>query len=371
MAKAFGIINSSGNHIYVEGMQDYRPIGAFSFLGRYRTIDFPMSNMSNSNIEHVQVFINQNPRSLVEHLGSGRHYNINSKRGKVQLLFASDASATSIYNTDIASFYKNLESIEKVHANYVVIAPSYIVYVQNYDKLLDAHIASGADVTLLYHKVENADTEYLNSDALTLNRQQGVEAIVKNRGIEPKKNIFLDTYVMKKELFIELIKKAHDLSSMYTLAQIVNLSCNELDIRGAEHEGFFAPLTTFNNVYKANMSLIDMKAADQLFDEKWPIYTRTNDSCPTQYFEGAEVKSSVVSNGCLIEGKIENSIIGRGCTIGKDCVIKNCIISSDSIIAEGTHLENLIVDKHSSVLHAKEIICEADNPGYVKRGDTI
>jgi glucose-1-phosphate adenylyltransferase len=85
--KAFGIITSSGNHIYVEGMQDYRSIGAFSFLGRYRVIDFPMSNMSNSGIEHVSVLMSNNPRSLVEHLGSGRHYNINSKRGKVQLLF--------------------------------------------------------------------------------------------------------------------------------------------------------------------------------------------------------------------------------------------------------------------------------------------
>ena len=126
--RAFGIISSSGNHIHVEGMQDYRSIGAFSFLGRYRAIDFPMSNMSNSGIEHVSVLMSNNPRSLVEHLGSGRHYNINSKRGKVQMLFAANASATSIYNTDIASFYVNVESISKVHADYVVVAPSYMVF---------------------------------------------------------------------------------------------------------------------------------------------------------------------------------------------------------------------------------------------------
>ena len=145
----------------------------------------------------------------------------------------------------------------------------------------------------------------------------------------------------------------------------------DLDVRGEEHTGYFAPLTTFKNVYKYNLALIDRKVADELFDEKWPIYTRTNDSCPTQYFAGSSVKGSVVSNGCLIEGTIENSIVGRGCKIGKGCVIKNCIISSDAVIAEGTHLENLIVDKHASILHAKEIICESDNPGYVKRGDTI
>ncbi|MGN0334081.1 MAG: glucose-1-phosphate adenylyltransferase subunit GlgD [Lachnospiraceae bacterium] len=373
MAKAFGIITSSGNHIYVEGMQDYRPIGAFSFLGRYRVIDFQMSNMSNSGIEHVQVFLNQKPRSLVDHLGSGRHYNINSKRGKVQMLFSENRSVTDIYNTDIAAFAENIESIQKARCPYVIIAPSHMVYTQNYEELLDAHIASGADVSLLYHAVENANEEYFNCDVLKMNRQNGVYEIMKNSGNKAVRNIFMDTYVMKKELFVELIQEARKISSMYTLSQILNKQCYEskLDVRGIAHEGYFAALTDFKSVYKANMGLIDMNVANQLFSEKWPIYTRTNDSCPTQYFEDASVKNSVVSNGCLIEGTIEHSIIGRGCTIGKGCVIKNCIISSESVIADGTHLENLIVDKHASVLHAKEIIGEPENPEYVKRGDVI
>ena len=104
MAKALGIITSSGTHIRVEGMQEYRPIGAFSFLGRYRVIDFPISNMSNSGIDHIQVYVRRKPRSLAEHLGTGRHYNINSKRGKLQLLFAEHSSENDIYNTDIAYF---------------------------------------------------------------------------------------------------------------------------------------------------------------------------------------------------------------------------------------------------------------------------
>ncbi len=372
MARAFGIITSSGNHIYVEGMQDYRPIGAFSFLGRYRAIDFPMSNMSNSEIEQVQVYLGQKPRSIVEHLGSGRHCNINSKNGKVKLLFSDNHSATSIYNTDIASFAENMESIQNARYPYVVIAPSYMVYTQDYDKLLNQHIESGADVTLLYHKAENPNENFLNCDALTLNRQSGVETIKRNRGNNTAAaNIFMDTYVMSKELFIELVNKARTLSSMYTLVQILNLSCKDLDVRGVAHEGYFASLTDFNSVYKANMELINLDKATELFHEDWPVYTRTNDSCPTQYFEDASVKNSAVSNGCLISGTIEHSVIGRGCVIGKGCVIKNCVISSEVTIADGTHLENLIVDKHASILHAKEIIGEEGNPGYVRRSDTI
>ena len=369
--RAFGIISSSGNHIYVEGMQDYRSIGAFSFLGRYRAIDFPMSNMSNSGIEHVEVLMSNNPRSLVEHLGSGRHYNINSKRGKVQLLFTEGGAATSFYNTNMAGFAQNLESIQKAPADYVVLAPGYMIYTQDYNKLLDHHIESGADITLLYHAVDKANEDFLNCDTLSLNRQSGVDALVRNRGAETSANIFMDTYVMKKSLFLDLIAKARSISSMYTLAQIVSSSCNELDVRGFEHKGYFATLTDFKSVYKANMSLIDYNNAKVLFDEKWPIYTRTSDTCPTQYFEEAEVKCSVVANGCLIQGNLENCVVGRGVTIGKDCVLKNCVISSDVVIADGTHLENLIVDKHASVLHTKEIVADPENPGYVKRGDMI
>lgn len=369
--RAFGIITSSGNHIYVEGMQDYRSIGAFSFLGRYRVVDFPMSNMSNSGIEHVAVLMSNNPRSLVEHLGSGRHYNINSKRGKLQLLFTEGGAATSFYNTNMTGFAQNLESIQKAPAEYVVLAPGYMVYTQDYDKLLDQHIESGADITLLYHPVETANEDFLNCDLLTLNRQNGVDEISRNRGGKAFANIFMDTYIMKKSLFLDLIAKARSISSMYTLSQIVNKCCHDLDVRGVAHEGFFATLTDFKSVYKANMSLIDYHNAKILFDEKWPIYTRTSDSCPTQYFEEADIKSSVVSNGCLIQGTVENSVIGRGCVIGKDCLIRNCVISTDVVIADGTHLENLIVDKHASVLHTKEIVADPKNPGYVKRGDIV
>lgn len=371
MAKAFGIITPAGTHIKVSGLQDYRPIGSFSFLGRYRVIDFPISNMSNSNIDRIQVYTRKNPRSLAEHLGTGRHYNINSKRGKLQLLFAEDHTENDIYNTDIAAYAENLEIIERMHQEYVVIAPDYMVYTQNYEDLIENHIESGADITLLYHNVNNAKEAFLNCDILNLNKQKGVESIEKNRGSAKDRSIFMDTYVMKKDLLVSLIKKARKLSSMYTLAQIVNLSCGELDVRGVSHRGFFATITDFKSYYDANMSLIDFKAAKELFGDDWTIYTRTNDSCPTQYFEGASVKNSVVSNGCLIEGTVENSIIGRGCKIKKGAVVKNSIILAAAVIGEGVHIENQVVDKWAQITHAKEVIADAAQPGYVRRDDTL
>ena len=371
MAKAFGIINTTGNHIWVEGMQEYRPIGAFSFLGRYRVIDFPMSNFSNSDIDRIHVMVGNNPRSLTEHLGTGRHYNINSKKGKVQVLFAGAHSRNDIYNTDIAAFDENMYRIERMREPYVIIAPSYMVFKQNFKELLDSHIDSEADITLLYHRIENANEAYLNCDYVTLNRQRGVLEIRKNRGYEAQRDIFMDTYVMKTELFIKLIKKAKALSSMYTLPQIVGLSCEDLDVRGYEHKGYFAALTDLKSYYEANMSLLDIEKAEDLMNEEWPIYTRTNDSSPTKYFADAEVKHAVVSNGCMIEGTIENSIIGRGCTIKKGAVIRNSVVLPDTFVEEGIHIEYQVIDKHTRLLHCKELIGTPLQPGYVRRGDTL
>ena len=371
MFKAFGIVNSTNKNIYVEGLEDYRPISSFSFLGRYRVVDFPISNLSNSGIDRIQVYVNKKPRSLVEHVGTGRHYNINSKSGKLQILFTQNDANQELYNTDISAYIENMESIEKMHHPYVVIVPNYMIYTADFDSLISAHVDSGADITLLYHAVDNAKENYLNCTAIELNRQKGVLTLERNRGNAKNRNIFMDTYIMKKELFVELVKEAKKISSMYTLGDIVRDKCATLDVRGVSHRGYFAALTDFKSYYNANMELIDYKAVSTLFNEEWPIYTRTNDSSPTHYYESASIKGSIISNGCCIEGTVENSIIGRGCTIKKGAVVKNSIVLADNVIGEGVHIENHVVDKHSTITHTKELVAPADKPGYVRRKDTL
>ena len=373
MYKAFGIINPSSRRLWVDGLQNYRPIGAFSFLGRYRVIDFPLSNMSNSDIDRIQVYINSKPRSLVEHLGTGRHYNINSKSGKLQILFSETDMSNDIYNTDVAAYYENLECIKRMHHPYVVIAPSYMVYSQNFSELINSHVSSEADITVLYHAVDSTKEKYLNCDLLNLNRQKGVLSIERNHGNSKSRNVSMDTYVMKTETFIDLIYKAREASSMYTLADMIGESCKEgtLDVRGVAHKGYFAAINDFKSYYEANMELIDIKTANTLFLSNWPIYTRTNNSSPTHYFQTASITNSVVSNGCIIEGTIENSIIGRGCKIAKGAVVKNSIILAGAEIGPDTQIDHQVVDKRAKILHVKELVNPEDKIGYIRREDTI
>ncbi len=370
-SNAFGIVNFSKQRIWVEGMQEYRAISAFSFLGRYRIIDFPISNMSNSGIEHVQVYVREKPISIVDHVGSGLQYNINSKRGNVRILFSNSTTDHDIYNNDITAYVENLESIEREPYPYVVITPGYMIYTADYNELLQTHIDSGADITLLYHTVDNADEYYLNCDTINLNRQKGVKSIDRNRGSAKNRNIFMETYIMKKNLLLELIDRARKLSSLFSLVDIINVMGDDLDVRGVAHHGFFASSTDFKSYYKANLDLIDPGVSDTLFRNDWPIYTKTNDSCPTQYSESADVRYSVVSNGCHIAGSVENSVIGRDVTIKKGAVVKNCVVLPDTVIGKDVHIENLVVDKHARVTEVKEIIANPESPGYIRRSDKL
>ena len=287
------------------------------------------------------------------------------------MVFADSQENKDYYNTDIKAYAENLDRMVKASNTHVVIAPGYMVYTQDFDELLKVHEESGADVTLLYHKVDNAKEAFLSCDCLNLNKQKGVESIQRNNGTTKTRNIFMDTYVMKKEIFLDLVAAAQKASSMYTMKHIINDMCGELDIRGVAHKGYFAPINDLKGYYDANLSLVDQKNVKTLFSDEWPIYTRTSDSCPTQYYETADVKSSFISNGCQIEGRVENSVIGRGCVIKPGAVVKNCVVLADTVIGNDVHIENHVVDRLAKVTRMKEIIADPEKPGYVKRNDTV
>ena len=371
MCRAFGIVNYEGPNVNVKGMQDYRPVAAFSFLGRYRMVDFPISNMSNSGVNHIKVFVKSNPRSLIEHLGTGRHYNINSKRGKLHILPAKNMDDVDFYNNDINYYMYNLQHIEEVNQPYVILAPSHMVYRQDFSTLLEQHIESGCDITMLYQNIDNAKEAFINCDVLNLNKQKGLLSIEKNRGNKKTATVSLETYIMKKELFINLVKKAANVSSLYWFRDIVNDEVENLDIRGVAHRGFVACCNDFKSYFNANIDLLDYEKAMDLFTSEWPIYTRTNDSCPTKYHENLNITNSMVSNGCEVEGDIINSVIGRGVVIKKGAVIKNSVILPGAMIGEDVHIENVVVDKKAHIVRKKDLIGQPDQPLYVKRNDKI
>ncbi|NBK97958.1 MAG: glucose-1-phosphate adenylyltransferase subunit GlgD [Erysipelotrichia bacterium] len=370
MCDAFGVVVFGGNNVHVDGLEDYRSIGAFSFLGRYRVIDFPISNMTNSGIDNIQLYVKRFPRSIIDHVGTGRHYNINSKRGKLSILFGEE-SASNFYRHDIASFHNNRLAIEAMPQKYVVVASNYMLYSIDYNDVIEQHMQTGADITMIYKNVDTAKDEFINCDSLNLNKQKGVLSIESNRGNYKSRNISLESYVMSKEIFLAMIDQAVNTSSLYWMRDILNDSCKFLDVRGYQYKGYLAAIDSFASYYKTNMELINPAERKKLFKEDWPIYTKTSDSAPTHYFSTGSATGSLVSNGCCVEGRIENSVIGRGCYIKKGAVVKNCVLSPGTIVGEDVSLDYVVVDKKVVISQVKEVKGTAEKPAYVKRNDRI
>lgn len=368
--KAFGIINFEGSNVNVAGLTEFRPVPAFSFLGRYRLIDIMLSNMTNSGIGRIKVFMNNQTRSLIEHLGTGRHYNINSKRGQLQLL-TSDPNINSSYNNDVNAFLYNLEAIEGEDADYVVIAPSYIIYPLDFRKVIDANIRSGADITVVYKAVDNAQEHFIDCTMLNINNEGRVVEMAVNQGKYKNRNISLETYVLKKELFVELLKEAPKISSMFWWKDIIEEKLDKLNIQGfaCKHECYC--INSLNEFFWANMRLKDHKVARELFSKDWPIHTRTNDSAPAYYGEKADCKDSIVSNGAMINGKVDNSVVGRQVFIEEGAEVRNCVLLAGARIGKGVKISNAVVDKKAVISRVKVLGGKPNDILYVKRKDKI
>ncbi|WP_300963898.1 glucose-1-phosphate adenylyltransferase subunit GlgD, partial [uncultured Dubosiella sp.] len=255
--------------------------------------------------------------------------------------------------------------------DYVIIAPVNFIYKANYADLLDQHAASGADVSILYQRIDNAKDSFLKCDVLTLNKQKGVLSIDENLGATKVRYLSLGTYIMSKQVFIDLVKKARATSSMYWLKDIINECCREMDIRAINYRGHVYPIYDFASYYASNMKMLNDENMKDFNDPDWPIYTRTYDSAPTIYLKNGTTRSSFISNGCQISGNVQNSIIGRSVIIGKNAQIEGCIILPEAVIGDNAVLKNVIVDKGARVIHKKDLEGTETDPLYIGRRETV
>ena len=370
LRNTLGIVNIEGTNVHFGDVMDHRGVQAFGFLGRYRLIDFVLSNMSNSGITDFQVYTPAKMRSTIQHVGTGKHYNINSKRGKLRLL-NSVTDPNSIYQHDIKAFTDNLHYIESSNKKYVLIAPSYFIYSQDFAKLQEQHIETGADITVLYKNVTDAKESYIGCQTLKFGEDKRIVEFHENHGKYKNRPVSLEAYFMERTLFIELIHRANKISSLYWLKDILRDSVDQYKIMGYAHRDFVACINTVEAYFKTQLELIDRDTRRLLFKNNWPIYTQTSDSSPTLYGPLAEVKMSLIANGAFINGQVENSVIDRDVFIEEGVVVKNSIILSGVTITSGANIENAIIDKATKIIHPIDIKGADNSPAYIKAYQNI
>lgn len=370
MAKILGILNLH-NEPSLGDLTSRRSLGAVTFLGRYAFCDVALSNFGNSKINTTAILVKKNFRTIIRHIDNSKLYCENSKLGTLYMLYNEQYANEELYNTDINNLIENRWLIEEKNVTHVVIAPTHLIYKLDFRDVLKQHMKMNSEITVIYKHIENGKTEFTNCNTYIIDENKHLKGIYVNKGERDSVNVSLDTYIINRSKLEEILDFAHRTSQFFTLNDVINYICTSLEVDTYQYHGFLRCFDTLNNYFKNSLSMLDLNNLNSLTDVSWPISTKTHDSPPAKYLTNAEVKNSIISNGCIIDGKIENSIICRRVKIGKNTYIKNCIIFSNSIIADNVTLENVIIDKYGKVLYTKELKGSYEKPIYIKQGDTI
>lgn len=362
MQDIMGIINLSEKEDEIKELTYSRPVATVPIAGRYRVVDFVLSNMVNAGIENVSIFTQGKCRSLMEHLGTGREWDLNRKiDGLFVLNPVINISDSMMPKGDIKNFKDHTDYIKNSRQNYVILTRSNMICNINYSDAFKYHKESGVDITIIYKKIEDENTKFLYCDTLNLNQSGNVISIGKNVGNKNSYNISMEMYIMKKNLLLEIIQNSIAMGNFLYLKDAIHHNINNLRVNSYSFNGYLSCINSTENYYKTNMELLDVDISKELFYQNGYIYTKITDEPPTKYTDSSSVENSFIANGCIIEGSVKNSIIGRGVKIEKGAVVKNCVIMQKSIIEENTALKHVVIDKNVRISKNK-ILC-----GDIKR----
>jgi len=376
-ADAMGIIFPNIYDKYVPELVSERLMASIPFASRYRLVDFLLSSMVNCGIDNIAILVRQNYFSLLDHLGSGREWDLARKKGGLNIFPPYAQKTIGMYGGRVEGLASILPFLKSQKEKYVVISDTNIAVNFDFNALIEAHIASGADVTMTYRKevlsksLVEVDDDTTRDLYYTLEvNGDRVEKININSQESGEQNFSMNIYVMEREWLIDKVHKAFVSGGVYFERDILIPQIDELDIRGFEFTGYAARITDMKSYFDENMKLLQDENLEALFAGH-PIYTKIRDDNPTRYVGEANADNVMVADGCVIEGEIENSILFRGVKIGKGAKVKNCILMQDTVVEDGASLEYVITDKRVAVSEGKELKGTDTFPVYIAKHQAV
>ena len=370
--KALGIIFPNSYDNWVPELVNVRLMASIPFASRYRMVDFVLSSMANSGIDNISVIVKKNYHSLMDHLGSGREWDLVRKNGGLNIFPPFMESDSRTYLGRAGALANTLDFLRSQKEKYVVMTDSNIAVNFDFAKMIDAHVESGADITVayneqelpanfLYHEANDRDHYY------TLNINNGrVEKILINAKDKGVQNFSMNMYVIDRELLINLINEASLRGNEYFERDVLIPQLNKLNIQAYKYDGYLARITGMKSYFDENMKLLDDYNIDGLFEGN-PVYTKIRDDNPTRYIDGAKVKNTMAADGCVIEGEVENCVLFRGVKIAKGAVVKNCVLMQDTVVEAGANVEYTITDKNVVISAGKELKGNDSFPVYIPK----
>lgn len=368
MATTVGVIFSSINEENVPELTKVRSMGSIPYGGRYRLVDFALSNMVNSGITTVGMITKNNYQSLMDHLGSGKYWDLARKEGGLILLPPYSDESETLYRTRLEALKGATAFLKKAKEDFVVLADSDAVYKLDYSKVIDAHIKNNADITMVYHEHVPEKSKYFM--AFETDKSGKITEIQVNPQAGGVKKTYINVLVARTSFLLRLIQDAIQHGYTSFGKDILSPGVKLYNLYAYKFEGHYSCITSLSSYFKANMELLDKSIRTEIFGNR-DVYTKVNDSAPAKFADTAIVKNSLVSDGCLIEGTVENCVLFRGVKVGKGSVLKNCIIMTDNIVGENCTLSYVVSDK-DSVIRDNRTLAGCDiQPYFINKGSLI
>lgn len=350
-----------------------RSVSAIPFGGKYRAIDFILSNMVNSGIKNVGVLTQYSFRSLMDHLGSGKEWDLDRRYDGLFIFPPTMTDEESgWYRGSADAMYHNLTFLRRSNEEYVVIAQGNGIFRMQMGDMLQYHIDKDADITLAYRKMYDYSPEEISS--LGIIRIDGDNRIIdlQEKPLNPQSDLAsIGVYLLRRKLLISLIEECIAHGNYDFVRDIMIRKLDELKIYGYEFTGYWRNIYSVRNYYRCSMEVLDPAVREELFVRNGKIYTKVKDEAPAKYNEEAEVTNSIVADGCFIEGTVENSVLFRGVTVSRGAVVRNSIIMQGSVIEPDAIVEYAILDKNVVLTRGKYLKGDADYPVVVSKNSKV
>lgn len=373
MRDTLGIIFA---HKKVDAMRELtanRTIASLPFGGRYRMIDFPLSSMVSSNIKNVGVVTRSDYYSLMDHLGTGKEWDLNRKKGGLSILPPSigDIGGFGDKTSKISILMGIIDYIRNSGAKYVLLSDANVVANIDYGELLKFHIEKQAYLTALYKPCVFDTEKFFGNTFADVDKDGRIRDVTISQNIQLHSNMLLGTYIIERELLEFLVCQCVSHNKHDFECDIIQGMSDTLDIYGCEYKGYVEKIDSVGAFFKTNLELLDAEVRNSLFCVGREIITKVHDEVPAEFLSNAKVKNSLVADGCIIDGVVENSIVFRNVRIEKGARVKNSILMQSTVIEEGAELDYCITDRFVNVSKNVRLHGAKAHPNVVPKGSKI
>lgn len=349
-----------------------RTMASLPYGGRYRQIDFSLSNMTNSGIRHIGIITKHNYQSLMNHIGSGQEWDLDLEEGGLEYLTPFAMGHTGSYRGKLEALNSAMSFLAQSNEEYVILVDSGVLCTMDFQKIIQAHIASGADITVVVKDGISNGKKQLDL-AVKMDKENAVTDVAVDYSAGETYLASMGIYVMSRSLLMQEVVEAVAHNRYHFERDLVLHGFAEKGMKVAAFP--FDGVALFNEslteFYHNSLALIDPEVRHGLFGQKQTIYTKVRDEVPVYYGECSRIDDCIVADGCTLEGAAEHSILFRGVKLGEDAKVRNCIIMQDSVVGEGADLECVILDKNVIVRPGAILRGTKDHPLVFKRGEIV